>query len=104
MSCVSGVIFNLMLRFLDSLHRRAMPFLSPCMDTAETVESSQVTSHHMATDLSHYMTAETVESHHMATDLSHHGGNCRVESQSHRASDLSHHGGNCRVESSHITW
>jgi len=29
---------------------------------AASVESSHITSHHMATDLSHYMTAETVES------------------------------------------
>jgi len=42
------------------------------------VESSHITSHHMATDLSHYMTAETrcrVESHHMTAET-----RCRVES------------------------
>jgi len=88
-----------------------------------------ITSHHMVTDLSHYMTAETVESRHRASDLSHHGGGCPRPSDSTRHmtrrplalikdggicvessnrvteshGDISHHGGTCRVESSHIT-
>jgi hypothetical protein len=55
---------------------------------AETVEPSRVTSHHMATDLSHQAAAlvesSRVESLHMATDLSHY---MKAETVSSRVTD-----------------